>query len=139
MRFLFLCLAFIIFSNSALAEKNNNLFSCTATTGEKIKVFKYNGKFRVLIDKQVIDSRDSIKNMGEDIIKNDPDNFNYMEFNAINYYITVGNLSNKNGDESLTVSSLKNGLPSSKNKKYICMQDYENNISSLVDDFLATN
>lgn len=137
LKIIFFCLGVIMLSNYAIAKQNSNLFSCTATTGEKIKVYKFNNKFRVLIDKQIIDSRDSIDDMGEDILKNDPDNFNYMEFNALNYYITVGNPGNKNGDEALTVSSLKNGLPSSKDKKYICMKDYENNISSLVDDFLA--
>ncbi|WP_373226459.1 hypothetical protein [Enterobacter cloacae complex sp. ESBL7] len=136
MKYLFFCLMLVVFSDYAMTEKNRNLFSCTATTGEKIKVFEHNDKFRVSIDNQIIDSRDSIENMGEDIIKNDPDNFNYMEFNALDYYITIGNPSNKNGDESLTVSSLKSGLASSKDKKYICMRDYKNNISSLVDDFL---
>jgi len=126
---------FLFIPNMAMAS--NVFFSCTAKSGEIIKVYENKNKFRVSIDNLVIDSRDSIDGMGEDIVKNDPDNNSYMEFNAINYYITVGSPNNVKGDELLTIASLTGGMPDGKlEKKYHCLNDYQNNISKLVDNYL---
>ncbi|EKS6642000.1 hypothetical protein QCD58_000746 [Enterobacter hormaechei] len=134
MKFLFFCLSFLMVSTSAVAKQDNNLFSCTAKTGEKIRLYISNDHFVISINNDIIKSRNTAEEIKDSFKPISEYNDEYLEFNASDKYVSVGNFnqgddSDDNPNNKLNISHLNDNKAS---ENYICTDDYENNISTLL-------
>lgn len=134
MKYLFFCLSFFMVSTYAVAKQDNDLFSCTAKTGEKIRLYINNDYFIVSINKNKIKSRNTAEEIKDNFKPISEYDDEYVEFNASDKYVSVGNF-NQNDDSDDKPQNKLNISYLNENKKsetYVCTGDYDNNISNLL-------
>ncbi|KFD23294.1 MULTISPECIES: hypothetical protein [Enterobacteriaceae] len=134
MKYLFFYLSFLMVSTSAMAKQDNELFACTAKTGEKIRLYIDDNYFVISVNESKIKSRNTAEEIKDEFKPISEYDDEYLEFNASDKYVSVGNFnqnddSDDNPQNKLNVSYL-NG--SKKSENYVCTDDYHNNISSLL-------
>lgn len=121
-------------STSVVAKQDNDLFTCTAKTGEKIRLYIDADHFVLSVNKNTIKSRNSAEEIKDNFKPISEYNDEYLEFNASDKYVSVGNFnqsddSDDNPQNKLNISYLNE---SNKSETYVCSDDFDNNISSLL-------
>lgn len=138
MKKLLLMVSILSLSIAAQATNGKYFFYCKTTDGHVVKAYEENSKIVVDLDKIKFISRNPSNEIKSDIVRASPLNNDYMEFNANEYYVSLGNFNmdeefdGKNGNEKLVIDTLsKDRKGAISTKEYKCSSDYKNNIDDL--------